>query len=104
VTFLEDNIDATPIFFSSSLGSYDVSILRQTRVRYLVVDLRLSKALPLLGFYFDEEEPGAFQHTTPIDSASLTKFNTIPQINRVFDSGDIVIYDVGGLINAPETP
>jgi Double zinc ribbon len=100
VTDQEDQINVIPIFFSSSLGDYEVSILRQAQVRYLVVDLRLSQALPVIGFYFDEGEPGAFQHTTPIDTASLTKFNTIPQINRVFDSGDIVIYDVGALANS----
>ena len=104
VTSQEDNIDVTPIFFSSSLGSYEVSILRQTRVRYLVVDLRLSKALPLVGFYFEPGEPGSYQRKVPISLEALTKFSTIPKINRVFDSGDIVIYDVGELTNAPEKP
>ncbi len=46
----------------------------------------------------------AFQRTIPIDQEALTKFRTIPQINRVFDSSDIVIYDVGGIINASEEP
>lgn len=104
VTNIEDNIDVSSIFFSSSLDAKQISILRDAKVRYLVVDLRLSKALPTIGFYFEPGEPGSFQRTTPIDLEALTKFNTIPQVNRVFDSGDIVIYDLGGLINAPEKP
>ena len=104
VTGLEDNIDVTLVFFSPSFGPNEVALLRRAQVRYLVVDLRLSKALPALGFYFEPGEPGSFQHTTPISLEALTKFSTIPQINRVFDSGDIVIYDVGGLSNAPEKP
>jgi len=102
VTALEDHIDVTPVFFSSSFGPNEAAILRSARVRYLVVDLRLSTALPSVGIYFEVGEPGSYQHTTPISSQALTKFKTIPQINRVFDGGDIVIYDVGGLFNAPE--
>lgn len=101
VTGIEDHINVTLVFFSSSLGPDEVSILRSAHVRYLVIDLRLSTALPRYGIYFEQGEVGSFQHTKPIPLEALTKFNTIPQINRVFDSGDIVIYDVGGLINAP---
>jgi len=91
----------TSVFFSSSLSPDEVSILQHAKIGYLVVDLRLSTALPSIGFYFEPGEPGSFHHTKPIDPKDLTKFNTISQINRVFDSGDIVIYGVGGLINAP---
>src|SRR5439155_7354444 len=55
VDSLDDKIDLTPIFFSSNLGSSELSTLRDARVRYLIIDLRLSKTLPSLGFYF---EPG----------------------------------------------
>jgi hypothetical protein len=100
VTPTQDNIDVTDVFFSLSLGPYEISLLRRAKVRYLLVDLRLSQALPGVGFYFEEGEPDSFERTTPIDLEALTKFNTVPWINRVFDSGDIVIYDVGGSINA----
>ena len=101
MTGLEDNIDTAPVFFSSHVGPNELAILRRAKVRYLIVDLRLAYAYPKLGFYFEPYEPGAFHHIAPIDLEVLTKFSTIPQINRVFDSGDIVIYDVGGLVNAP---
>lgn len=104
VTPTENKIDEEAIFFSPSVDSYDISVLQQAHVRYLVVDQRLSTALPYVGFYFDQGEPGAYQRTMPIPLKALTKFNTVPQINRVFDSGSIVIYDVGGLINAPQKP
>ena len=104
VTPIEDKIDEEAIFFSPSFGSYQISVLQQARVRYLVVDLRLSTALPYVGYYFDQGEPGAYQYTTPIPQKDLTKFTTVPQINRIFDSGNIVLYDVGGLSNAPPQP
>jgi hypothetical protein len=104
VTPQESGVDVVPVFFSSSIGTYEISLLQRARVRYLVVDQRLSQALPLVGFYFEPGETGSYQRTAPIALEALTKFNTVPQINREFDSGDIVIYDVGGLINAPEKP
>ncbi len=99
VTSQEDKVEVSPVFFSSHFGPAEVAILRQARVRYLVVDLRLSTALPLEGYYFEENEPGFLQLISPISRNALTKFNVIPQINRVFDSGDIVIYDVGALVD-----
>jgi hypothetical protein len=57
----------------------------------------LSTALPLQGFYYESDEPGAFHLASPISSEALTKFSAMPQINQVFDDGSIVIYDVGAL-------
>src|SRR6266516_5498862 len=95
VNELEDNVDIAPIFYSTQLSIYEEAIVRESRLRYLVVDLRLSTSLPLLGFYYENDEPGALNLTSPISRESLTKFGAIPKINRVFDSGNIVIYDVG---------
>src|SRR5216684_1076251 len=97
VTSQADHVDISPVFFSSQFDSDDVAILQSGRVRYLVVDLRLSTSLPLQGFYYENFESGAYHHTSPMSRAALTKFNTIPQINRLFDSGNIVIYDVGAI-------
>lgn len=102
VDTLEDNIDVTPIFFSTQFGPEEKAIIRDGQIRYLVVDLRLSKTLPNTGFYFEAGEDLAFQRKIPLAAGALTKFNRIPQMNRVFDSGDIVIYDVEGVKNAPE--
>ncbi len=99
VTQLDDNVDISSVFYSSHFGPEEVAILQQARVRYLVVDLRLSTGLPLIGFYFEDSEPNAYHLIRPISTQALTKFNAIPQINRVFDSGDIVIYDVGELVD-----
>lgn len=97
VSTIADKIDVSPVFFSPQMGQNDVSILSSARVQYLVVDLRLAQALPLLGFYYEQGETGAYKHTMPISLRALTKFDAIAQINRVFDSGNIVIYNVGGL-------
>jgi hypothetical protein len=103
VTSIEDRVDLSSVFLTSTFGDQQLALLRSADVRYLVVDLRLTHNLPLEGYYYEQDEIGAFHHTTPIDQKALSKFNDVPQINRVFDSGDIVIYDVGGLLNAAQT-
>ncbi|HWS83932.1 MAG TPA: hypothetical protein VN207_06705 [Ktedonobacteraceae bacterium] len=102
ITSTQDKVDLAPVFLPLHLSNYALSSLRSTKTRYLVADLRLSTSLPLLGYYYESWEDDAFHRTTPADRKALTKFDAIPQINRVFDSGDIVIYDVGGLIDAPK--
>jgi serine/threonine protein kinase len=103
VTPIADNIDLSPIFFSLDLNPNELSLLDQAQVRYLVVDLRLTRSLPTAGgIYYANAEPEANQHTIPIDVKAMTKFSTMPSVNTVFDSGNIIIYDVGGLLNASQ--
>lgn len=94
VTGLNDNIDVAPIFYSAQFDHADTTIMQAGQIRYLVVDTRLSTALPLVGTYFEEDAPHSI-----ISRAALTKFNSVNAINRLFDSGDIVIYDTGAFIN-----
>ena len=99
VTETEINMGLASVFYSSHLDHEAVAILRNAGIRYLVVDLRLSTSLPVMGFYFEPDEPGAFHLTHPISREALTKFSAVPQINEVFDDGSIVIYDVGAFTN-----
>lgn len=78
---------------------------RAQAVQYILVDQRLSQSLPASGSYF----PG---YTTPVSGDTmtgngpiplphLTKFNHVPGVSRVYDNGDIVIYDLQGAKVAP---
>jgi hypothetical protein len=93
VTRLDDNVDISPIFYSPQFDSVDITILQEGHIHYLAVDTRLSTALPLEGMYFENDRAISI-----ISRDALTKFNTVTQINRLFDSGDIVIYDTGAFI------
>ena len=66
-------------------------------MRYVVVDRRLSAGLPSAGVYFERGEVLGNVHTAPIDPAALAKFDSLAGTSRLFDSGDIVIYDLGAL-------
>lgn len=101
ITGLNDLINLGPVFFAPRIGSDEMALLTRARVQYIVVDRRLSTGLPKTGFYFERLEPGALQHTAPIAPALLAKFDQVTGINRVFDSGNLVIYDMRGFLHEP---
>ncbi len=90
------------VLLSPQFGSGVTAILRQDDIQYVVVDLRLSTALPAIGTYFNSAnlQPA----TTPINRAALTKFDGVQNVSRVFDSGDIIIYNVESIAKQPAGP
>jgi hypothetical protein len=94
VTRLADLVDPTPVFFSPRFTSFDSRLLRRGALDYLVVDYRLTRGLPWLGVYYDDSEPGGLHHKRPIPTAAFAKFDRAAHVSRVFDSGDIAIFDV----------
>jgi hypothetical protein len=89
--------DMAEVFLSRRFDAVDREIIRAAKVHYLVVDRRFSDALPLVGYYYDASEPGAFQHKKPVPAEALAKFDHVRGVSRIFDSGAIVIYDVGAI-------
>ncbi len=64
-------------------------------IGYVLVDRRLSEMLPASGQYFPVD-PNVGKYTRPLPLADLTKFNHVPGVARIYDSGNIVIYDLKG--------
>jgi len=97
VTSYGDREPAYLAFFARALGPSERAVVLHARVRYIVVDQRLSRALPLIGVYYEVGEPGTYHRTTPIDAGALAKFDDVPELSRLYDSGAIVIYDASWL-------
>ena len=91
--------DKTPgieqVFVSQQFGSKEEQSLKHDGVKYLVVDLRLSHGLPLIGYDFNEPASHVPVYRFPIPLDTLGKFDGATNLNRLFDSGNIAIYDVG---------
>jgi hypothetical protein len=78
----------SPVFTASDARRAQLQALR-----YVLVDRRLASALPASGEYFPvDRNAGRYSH--PLPAADLTKFDHVPGVARVYDSGDIVIYDL----------
>jgi hypothetical protein len=82
------------LYFSSTFDSRDWATIHAFGIRYVLVDLRLSTGVPYIGLYFSPDEPLAGHYTHPIPRADLTKFATAAGLVRIYDNGDIQIYEV----------
>ncbi|NEJ19555.1 hypothetical protein GR247_05125 [Rhizobium leguminosarum] len=95
-TTLESGQDTSMAITAADLGPVERKLLIDSGVGFVMVDLRLTTGLPGVGVYFD----GGAQdrnHTVPLQSSSLLKFNSEPDVDRTFDNGFMVIFDVGRL-------
>ncbi|WP_143199006.1 hypothetical protein [Bradyrhizobium sp. NAS80.1] len=70
--------------------------IRDRRIDYLLVDMRLSTQPALLGLFFQAGEPDGLG-LTPLDPTALQRWDGDERVNRVFDDGWIRIYDVRAL-------
>lgn len=95
VSVMSTHVDLSPVLLSTQYGPFERSVMARGHVEYILCDLRLSAGLPGIGYYFETMEPDAFQHTSPIPSLALTKYDSAAGVNRLFDSGNIVIYTSG---------
>lgn len=83
------------LMFSETLGREEKDIIKRSRIDYLLVDRRLSLGPPMAGVYFGDGESRVTDRKSSISATALAKFDSLDSIDRIFDSGDIQIYDVG---------
>ncbi len=87
------------IFLQARLGPGELDVIRKANIRYLVVDKRLSTGLPKYGYYFQSWERNVWPYYSPVQQNVLEKWDYAENLHKLFDSGDIRIYDIGALNN-----
>ena len=97
VLHVSTGIDASRLLLDPDFTDKDVALIKQAHLAYLIVDTRLSTGLPHQQYYIESGEFGGNDRTGPVPAAALTKFATVPGVQRVYDNGALVIYDVRGL-------
>lgn len=75
----------------------DAVVTRQEAINYLVVDLRTSQYRSPDGTVFEE----ASSCPSPLPRADLAKFDAVPGMTRVYDSGNIIVYRLSEAGYAP---
>lgn len=70
------------------------AMLTTGHYRYLVVDKRIATEVPLLGIYFEGNEPHDFVLPSgqPIFGGRLAKFNGVLWMSAIFDSDNYAVY------------
>jgi len=97
----QDPVRSVAFLYTSP--TYTLAVARRAQllaVRYVLVDWRLARSLPASGKYFPND-PEAGHYTRPLPVADLAKFGRVPGVARIYDDGNIVIYDLAGGQGAP---
>jgi hypothetical protein len=89
-TTLSGGVDPYWILFAPNLRTDQISLIQRGKLRYLVIDRRI---------FTDKRVAGYFPDATA--DQALQKFDHSETLSRIYDSGDITIYAVGGLDSAP---
>ena len=96
--------DGTPtsrVFLSPVFDEQTLKVIRKDRIEYVAVDRRLTNFNVSSGFYYEGWEldvyPNAYSENAPLRPDTLSKFDTTTNVNRVYDSGDIALYDIKAL-------
>jgi hypothetical protein len=83
------------LFETENFTSGDAFLIRQAAIKYVFADYRLTTEIPSAGANFAVDPlSGLYARPLPVDS--LTKFDHIAGISRIFDDGTIVIYSLQG--------
>jgi hypothetical protein len=85
------------ILFSPRFDNADRRAIHGQSLAFIVVDRRLSGELPLIGYYVESDEPGAFTRRRPVSLEALEKFRDVPGVSRIYTNGPVVIYDATAL-------
>jgi hypothetical protein len=85
------------------MKDWHLEALIDQNVRYLVVDKRRISWDNMAGYFFDDTEDGALPPAALFDQEQTSKYDRKP-VDRILDSGNIVIYDAEGLHHATPAP
>ena len=92
------DISIPRLLFSKSFDEMNRRVIHGQSLAYLVVDTRLSKEVPLIGYYVESDEALAFTRQVPVSREALEKFRSVPTISRIYTNGPISIYDTSALL------
>lgn len=81
-------------FKNAPPSDYLLGELSSSGYQYLVIDKRTALELPVVGVYFEPDEPTGPPNPShlPISKASLAKFENYPWTAKVFESDDYAVY------------
>lgn len=92
-----DGISLPRVLFAPRFGHADERVIHGQSLSFVVVDRRLSRELPLIGYYVESDEPGAFVRRRAVGPRILEKLRSVPNVSKIYSNGPIVIYDTSEL-------
>ena len=87
------------MLLSAVVGPSEVEIIQTTGIEYIAAERRSISWDHLIGFFFLNQKSSPSYEL--LEFETYQKFDGLEGVNRILDSGDIVIYDVGVYLEAP---
>jgi hypothetical protein len=94
IPFTGRNPDIKDLLGTPDIPAWEVELMQDNQIQYIAFDRRLISWDNMEGYYFDETGGSPIADTALIDPEVYGKFDKPTNVNRIFDSGNIVIYDV----------
>lgn len=85
--------DVADILPAPELATWAVPVLRENDVRFVVTDQRAVSEDGTRGYYFSIADS---PRNALLPRSAVTKFEAAPGVERIFDNGTIVVYDLDG--------
>ncbi len=82
------------LYYADQWGLEQDRLVGDLAIEYLVVDRRLSEQLPEGEAYF-ENDPNAGSITRPLTATQISKFDSLTEVDRLYDNGTVRIYRMG---------
>lgn len=92
-----DDSQIRQMLAASQVDQAVVDTLKGHGIEYVIFDRRRISADHMVGTFFDRKSDVDDGTVTLYDTAVYRKFDSPSNVNRIFDGGNIVIYDVRGL-------
>ena len=86
--------DIQDILIESALSDWELPLLRENDVRYVVTDRRELSSDATRGYFFTAK--GDFADEELLPPKAISKFAQIPTAARVYSNGQITVYDLDG--------
>jgi hypothetical protein len=87
--------DVEDVVENTSLEGWEVPLLRENDLRYVVIDRRELASDGIRGYFFTTDGAGFDEGLLPASVA--TKFDAVPGAARIYSNGPITVYDLDGL-------
>lgn len=100
VTFAGKYPDIKDMLATVDFADWQLKLIRDWDIQYVAVDRRLISSDIMSGYYFDRTITGQLPSSKLVSPELSGKFDKQQTISRVYDSGDIIIYNVGVIRDA----
>ncbi|NTW29256.1 MAG: glycosyltransferase [Coriobacteriia bacterium] len=89
-----EGASVSALFLTPQFGDYQRRMIRKADIQYAVIDRRIAGASAPQGFFYEKWEKEVVDYGPVISAATLDQFDNLTETSRVFDSGNIQMYDL----------